>query len=1831
MEAFEDAVVVDDDNKEEPRISHFSSQRFPPVSSSPFASSSSSSASSSTPLRSSRVPCEDTSASSPLPSDVNRLHARIQLQRAKIEFQEKRISQLQREREEARFRLASQQRDAETGERRRRQRGSDGETDGEKETAERGVGSWGRTGKWIGRGGASSEGPDREDALACENDRLRQRVEELERRHREHVSLLSQLRSAQGIERGASVAGVALSSGELQAPSRGEEKREDPPLSSQRTTEKRLQNEARDGQKNGDAFLERAANARQRDGGAEDERGAWREKEDGHWRKALDELLNSEEALGDLPEISTQKLRDICMHLRLPVNRQATQQNTGSSFTSSSSSVPESSGTFGGAATGPAKGEEEGEEDEEGEEEGEEENSTGASEEGARSSVGDAAGKGRRETATAADGTEQVLLRSLELIMAQRGSETWGPVLSPASFRLLSLALRRLVRTSSALARSEAALFAAASLGSSSPGWASLQPFQEAGCDTIQAVSSLLKELETRNGEDGERGCTDADPVQAARRLLSHLEREQESYRHDFVSAFQAFWILFSGELERSLQCSYTPARLCAFLDFLHVLFSRLPGAFVAFFLHEESSREAGTRVEYDGIRRNGESYLSTSFESLQTPREGDVLRDILHSVHTALKQLDPALPDYVEDVYLAGQRPRDETRRRLYRHQPEGTDDGAMTEHDISKRMSRLSEPQRPSPAPLVRAPEAPGAHCGREGRAGDAPENGDSQRSSLASAAPRQDPQRHVGTGARGNARTEETPQTLRDTRTEKGLSGPTRLPGDEQLPRYPTPFFYRLASSPVTESPHSYSFVPSPPSSLSSSSFSPASSWTPVVSSPLSAPASVPPLWAFSFILNRMLRLFQSLASSLLLHQHRLLHFLRSLDASTSSPGSLTFSPWTLHPSAPLSVSSSWSSRVSSSLSPTASSLATSPPRPARASAVPTQESRRNATSLLAFRELCRTEARAAILAQLQRLEERAFSSFLLLLDAEPSLHELLQLHALTDPPKSPALAPSLLTSHPAVRNFLESEEKVDRLEKSGHASADPGRPPIPLFGGDNASKTGDSLARADTSQGSEQSREREFGNGETDMLRQVECLRLLLEACIIQFQHPPEPLFDLRLSALRLIRDTLLVCRYSFGQVVDDMRRRRPRSSRDASARTRGFCGSVGRVHEGADIQDNASASSPLRDSAEPRSPSREKTHPTCEAEASIGTGSPPRHTPVRSPPRSTPCSSSRSRSSSLCASGLCEVDKGRERIPGRDLLHAVSLFVSAEATHWMQEEREWLFGPAVLQAASMLRRLSFLSIPKKCPCGHGEELRAGGQDGGWATPGERRERPEEGQVEDGENAGKARKPHTESGRREKTVSEDLEFPAWCANAPMSMHLLSPTWDAPLSPASSTSSRTFPSPRPAPRKEVSEVAALRLREAALSLFAALLTLPNNEEIFLGSLDHWTGSSPYTPTLIQRVLLLAWSLVLPLSTSASSFVTPPRPIRLDPSLPLYDPVALQRLLFSRGSREAGAVSPQETPSSPYDEVSFQLLLQTQRRQQSPSLSFPSLSGSLAFSAPPSSPSLLPRLSFSRRNHRALQGVWGSSRSFCPLDGQHNFAQESDQETLAFLKYRSFFPGACRTCVSSAASRSTCSTCPTGASTPPETPLYASGFDASFAASSPALSISYIHLCLLSPWLLHVHEKSFSSVRRDLLLSSLRSVLSILTHNVLLRGARECDGRPVPGQSNGERECRSERPAGEQQGNAVARRLEVSTPGDTNKMQDDEESEKRKQRIMDAFRRNGNLANEHFLSPDTLGRTWPILRALCGTLEAQMCAAGGSCLADFQPFASLLQAALQ
>ncbi|KEP65409.1 UNVERIFIED_CONTAM: hypothetical protein HHA_462040 [Hammondia hammondi] len=671
-----------------------------------------------------------------------------------------------------------------------------------------------------------------------------------------------------------------------------------------------------------------------------------------------------------------------------------------------------------------------------------------------------------------------------------------------------------------------------------------------------------------------------------------------------------------------------------------------------------------------------------------------------------------------------------------------------------------------------------------------------------------------------------------------------------------RYPTPFFYRLASSSVSGSAPSCFFVSSPSSSLSSSSLSSASPWTRVASSPLSAPASVPPLWAFSFILNRMLRLFQSLASSLLLHQHRLLHFLRSLDASTSSPGSLTFSPWTLHPSAPLLVSSSWSSRVPSPLSPTAGSLTTSPLRPAHASAASMEESRRNASSLLAFRELCRTEARAAILAQLQRLEERAFSSFLLLLDAEPSLHELLQLHALTDPPKSPALAPSLLMSHPAIRHFLESEEKVDRIEKSGHASADPWRPPTPLFaGGENASEVGDSLARADTSQGPEQSQEREFGNGETDRFREVECL--LLESCILQFQHPPEPLFDLRLSALRLIRDTLLVCRYSFGRVVDDIRRRE-RSSRDASARMRGFCGNVGRVHADADIQDTVSASSPPRDSSERRS-SREKTRPTSEAETCITTGSRPPSAAVLSPPCSTPCSSSLSRSSSLCgsvalppaslgapscASGLCELDKGRKRIPGRDLLHAVSLFVSAEATHWMREEREWLFGPAILQAASMLRRLSVLANPKRNPYGKGEGPRVGGQDGGWTTPGERRERQETGQAEKGENAGKAMKPQTENERGKRTVSEDREFPAWCANAPMSMHLLSPIWDAPLSPASSTSSRAFPCLRPAPREEVSEVAALRLREAALSLFAALLALPHNEELFLGSLDHWTG---------------------------------------------------------------------------------------------------------------------------------------------------------------------------------------------------------------------------------------------------------------------------------------------------------------------------------------------------------------------------------------------------
>lgn len=326
---------------------------------------------------------------------------------------------------------------------------------------------------------------------------------------------------------------------------------------------------------------------------------------------------------------------------------------------------------------------------------------------------------------------------------------------------------------------------------------------------------------------------------------------------------------------------------------------------------------------------------------------------------------------------------------------------------------------------------------------------------------------------------------------------------------------------------------------------------------------------------------------------------------------------------------------------------------------------------------------------------------------------------------------------------------------------------------------------------------------------------------------------------------------------------------------------------------------------------------------------------------------------------------------------------------------------------------------------------------------------------------------------------------------------------------------------------------------------------------------------SSTPYTSTLIQRVVLLAWYLVRPLSSVARP--SPPAARVTSSAFPLYQPIELQQLLQQ--------VSPWERrrcgSGAEMDQTYLHMLTGRGGNQSLDSEVKPLCFSSTDFPQP--------RLSFVRRHFTALKRVRQ-------------------------------LPGA-------AYCSDTSSVCPMA------TP------DIAGSPSSPGRSLFYqikegLRAKDLSWDICEAHVTSHSTirpeeahyVRAELLRSSLCSALVILTHKVRLGGwqAERLSGKfGASSVSSTSRDQSTSKSANESAGlrggeGAGERGRLVGSSGVGSSPDVAQHSE------------------QHFLSSDLLGRTWPLLRALAGALEAEGCENEFSVLGSFQHFSTLIHAAL-
>ncbi|PHJ24989.1 hypothetical protein CSUI_001157 [Cystoisospora suis] len=972
------------------------------------------------------------------------------------------------------------------------------------------------------------------------------------------------------------------------------------------------------------------------------------------------------------------------------------------------------------------------------------------------------------------------------------------------------------------------------------------------------------------------------------------------------------------------------------------------------------------------------------------------------------------------------------------------------------------------------------------------------------------------------------------------------PLNLAGDEQLPRYPLPFFYRMlfygqsgaGYGPLLQAdqalPLQQSLLPSPCFAVPAWNIS-----------------SVPPLlWSFLFVLQRLFCLLETIATALIKYEQRLCFLLRHAgnspmsenDNEASEKQTRDFSrPW--EEDIFLRDKKQVTSGEQDDLSTLSRFFALhcfSSERGHGTSVKPPDELSSSFDTFLSdFRAASRLYMESTVLTELHTLRSSLFLDFFVPLDAFPALHEILQMHALTNPPiAGEPLSATLLT---LVQPWLI--EEVQRMERDGvqqksHQSVEP--PGLWNSVGRRASDGENNISdyrwQRDEERRSRVSEDDQETRLSCDAQQRPEVLKdsllensqqvgMWLEASLDFFQHPPPPLSELRLAAMDLVRKILFLSGYSFGELLQMEMHRSPGSEpmrlrSPVEKSSAGIFESKGSSPRGYQAAGNVTDS--LVRSHEEESRNFLKSGDKVPFLFNSSENDP---------------SSKKGKQGDLSVGGK------RGRVPGRDLLQAISVFVCCESSLWMKKNSLWLYGAPFLQCASF-----FLRCPE-AKMTEGEEKRTSVH----GCLEEQVDRPEvenygeirliEGREEEGRSGQRIRlissTPRVARGRQGTRRNHDEEF---LSKAGLSSSLL------PL------------------ETRAAECAALSVRESALRVFEALLLQPNNEELFLGRLESWNGSTPYTSTLIQRVVILAWYLARPLSSLSRPWPPPPG---TRTTFPLYRPVELQQLLD-----ETSLQLRQSWPGLKTDQTYLRMLTNPGGKQSASGVD------EFCFS---SADFPRPRLSFVRQHFSSLRRV------------RHPPSDASS-------------PGASPVCAA-ATRHFTGSPCSPRDRSFDQKPNW-------MHARHLAWNICRAHISFHSV----ISPEEAHYVRAELLRSSLCSALAILTHKVRL-GGWEADKLL--------RELSANSPvsAGRDQTSLQStneRNVACGSDGTGGRVP-----------LVPASRENrghdvAQHSEQHFLSSELLGRTWPLLRALAGVLEAEGCENEFSVLGSFQQFSTLIHAAL-
>lgn len=597
------------------------------------------------------------------------------------------------------------------------------------------------------------------------------------------------------------------------------------------------------------------------------------------------------------------------------------------------------------------------------------------------------------------------------------------------------------------------------------------------------------------------------------------------------------------------------------------------------------------------------------------------------------------------------------------------------------------------------------------------------------------------------------------------------------------------------------------------------------SPCFAVPALATSSVPPLlWSFLFVLQRLVCLLETIATALAKYEQRLCFLLRHVGGSPMSENDNEASEKQKRDFSPpweedifLRDKKQVTSGKQDDLSTLSRlfSLQCFSSEDGQGAPVKQPDERSGSLDTFSknFRAAFRLYVKRTALTELHALRSSLFLDFFVPLDAFPALHEVLQLHALTNPPVTGEPLPATLLT--LVQPWLIEEVQrmeQDGIEKKRHRSGGP--PSLRKSVGERASDVENNVSVHQW----QRDEERRLRVGGDEQETRLSCnaqqrpgvlkdsviansqqVGMWLEASLDYFQHPPPPLSELRLAALDLVRKILFLSGYSFGDLLQMEIHRLPgnEAMRPRSQSTAGILES---------------------DPPSPRG---------CQAAGSLPDSLVGGHEEdgrnfVNSGDK-VPFlfNSSKNLSSKKRKQKDPSVGGKRGRVPGRDLLQAISVFVCCESSLWMRKNSLWLYGAPFLQCAWF-----FLRRPEeKMTEGETERTSVRG------CLGELVDRPEV------ENYGElrvmeGREEEGRSGQRTRLISSTLRVARGRQGTRRNNgqeFLSEPGLSSSLLPIDS---------------RAAECAALSVRESALRVFEALLLQPNNEELFLGRLESWDG---------------------------------------------------------------------------------------------------------------------------------------------------------------------------------------------------------------------------------------------------------------------------------------------------------------------------------------------------------------------------------------------------